>query len=167
MTSMATDISPIFGLPLVGMIEIATLIVAVAILVSASVTGYFSLENIRQTKTAIERQAKIDSARLSLELLESWSETKYPKFTAFVDRLYENNVREGDPQIPQYLNELESIAILWEEGVITENHVKQFFVGDLKAIRACKPVADYLKENCTGTTYAKLWKLYQKTADWD
>ena len=160
---MVTDISPIFGLSLVSMVEW----VAIAIFVSVAVTSGLSYWNIRQTKKTMEQQAKIDSARLSLQLLESWSETKYPKFAAFADRLYENNVKGDEAEIPQYLNELESIAILWEEGAITENHVEQFFGGDLKAISDCKPVCDYMKENRRGTTYGSLWKLHQKAAKWD
>ena len=65
---MVTEINPVFELTLVGMVEW----IAIAIFISASLTGSFSLWSIRRNKKQLETQNKIASANLIMELHEPW-----------------------------------------------------------------------------------------------
>ena len=65
---MVTEISPVFGMTLVGIAEW----IAIAIFISASLTGSFSLWSILQNKKQLETQNKIASANLVMELHEPW-----------------------------------------------------------------------------------------------
>ena len=103
----------------------------------------------------------MDSAKLSLKILETWSENKHPKFTGFLDRLERSKVTKDDPDINLFLDEFENIAVFRKDGTLTKTHVREFFSTNLKQIRDNPVILDYLNElekNCS-PLYANLRAL--------
>ena len=139
---MVTDISPIFGLPLVGLVDIATFVGVGAIAAS----GVIAYVIYRGNKAQLEQQKKVNSATLALKILENWSESKHPRFTGFLDRLERSEVTKNDPDMDMFLDEFENIAIFWKDGTLTETHVNEFFGTNLEQISANPVTKDYLKD---------------------
>ena len=155
---MVTEISPIFGMSVTTLIEIATIIGAAVGIGSACIIAWV----IRNSNRALLRQhKKMDSAKLSLKILETWSESKHPKFTGFLDRLERSKVTKDDPDINLFLDEFENIAVFRKDGTLTKTHVREFFSTNLKQIRDNPAIRDYLndlEENCS-PLYANLRAL--------
>ena len=156
---MATDISQTFGLTLLELMEIMTVVAGIG---SSCVAVVVLFVHLRQHKI----QIRATSADLALKMLEYWSESRYPDFAEFIERLHASKVAEDDPKIPLFLGALEEVAIFWKEGTITDNHVKEFFGPDLRGILKNDPVHNYLKERHKGSTYANLWELLGKSRGW-
>ena len=155
-TSMVTDISPIFGLTLLELVEWVTIMAPV---ISAMAVGALLLIHYRQHGL----QQRLISAQLSLKMLEHWEDDKHKNFADFMERVANSEVEEDNPYIGNYLSVWEEIAVLCNEGTITKNHRKEFFEPDLKAMHDNTVVCGYLKKKHTKTTYHNLWKLMEKT----
>lgn len=156
---METQIIPIFGLDLVVMIESGVMIGAIIGLVGAiviAVTIYFINNKL------LQQRKKMDSAELSLKLLEYWERKKHEDFSDMVELVSECKVKEHDPKIKHYLGIWEDIAVFCNEGMIIECHRKEFFDADLRMIRNNKVVFGYLKKKHTETIYSNLWELMEK-----
>ena len=69
--------------------------------------------------------------------------------------------------IPRFLGALEEVAIFWKEGTIIDNHIKEFFGTELKAISKNEPVIRRLEEKRKEGVYANLWELYKKPEIWE
>ena len=124
--------------------------IAIAILISASVTGGFSLWSIRrsnaQVSKQLETQNKIASAQLAWKILEYWREKKHERFTDFLEKLHRSEINKNDSIIPVTLTIFEDIAVLWREGTLTDNHVKEFFGNPLRDIRESRIMQDRIKK---------------------
>ena len=156
MTSMATDISPIFGMSLLGLVELIAIIPMII-----SIGAVLALMFIHRNQHGL--QQRLVSAQLSLKMLEYWDPLKHGDFANFVELVSNSEVGEDDHYIGNYLSVWEEIAVLCNEGTITENHRKEFFEPDLQAIRDNTAVCSYLQEKHTKTTYHNLWELMEKT----
>ena len=149
---MITDISPIFGLPLLGLMEILTILAGVgSIIIAVAIL----IVHIRQHRL----QVKIASAHLSLKMLEFWKSTVDPDFAIFADKMQRKEVDEGNPTIHGFLEALEEVAIFWKEGTITTNHIKEFFKPELETIPRNDPVMRRLKEKREEGAYERLCEL--------
>ena len=149
---MVTDISPIFGLTLLDLMGILTVVAGVGSLIIA---GAIIVVHIRQHGL----QVKIASAHLSLKMLGFWTWSVDKGFAKFADKMHAGTVKEGENGIQQYLDILEEIATFWKEGTITYNHVKEFFKPELETIPKNEPVMLFLKEKEKEGAYGNLGEL--------
>ena len=122
------DISPVFGMYLTALIDTTTITALVA-------SGMVAIAIYVANWKLLKQQKKLNSAELSLKILETWSERKHPKFTGFLDRLECSEVTKDDQDINLFLDEFENIAIFRKEGTLTKTHVWEFFSTNLKQIR--------------------------------
>lgn len=122
------------------------------------------IHGLRQRK-----QTKIDSARLSMELMRPWKNS--PAFIDFLGRMHDSHIDENDEDlIRETLILLEEIAILWKEGTLTENHVKEFFGTIIKDIKNNKIMMKYfevLREENPNYYYVNLAKLFKASKKWN
>ena len=167
--SLVTDISQIFGMSLVGMVDIATVIGAAvggigSAIIIAKVIHNSNVKLLEHHKDLLRQQRTVNSAELSLKILESWSERKNPKFTGFLDRLENSTVPENDQDMELFLDVFENIAVFWKEGTLTETHVNEFFSTNLKQIRDNPITSGYLDdlERQNSPLYASLRTLLKK-----
>lgn len=116
-----------------------------------------------------KKQTKIDSARLSMELLRPWKNS--PAFIDFLRRVRSSQINNNDEVlIRRTLVLFEEIAILWKEGTLTENHVKEFFGADIKDIENNDLMTEYFKElrkENPNYYYVNLAKLFKASKKWD
>ena len=156
------DISPIC-MSLVGVIEFLVAIAGVA-----AGCGSFAVAWIIRQVNNRQHQIQINSASasLALRMREDWSVSRNPQFAKFIGLFHDSKVKAGDDRIRQLLNIMETIAVFWKEGTITEKHVRELFGTDLRDIRKNKPVYDQLKEKYEEGRYANLWKLVKKSEKW-
>ena len=165
---MATDISPVFGLTLLEFLDaatIASICVAIGIFGSIVANVILSRKDRLQTKEHAERTHQAESARLALKMQEAWSETKYPKFAKFIDKLYASEpIDADDPNIRRFLGELETVAIFWDEKTMLESHVREFFLEDLKLVNRNDHLRNRVKTKHEedSRTYEHLVKLLKK-----
>ena len=161
----ATEISLIFSLTLVEMVELAvfvgaavgigsSLIIARAICksnkalleqqkkASKDMLNQHDMGNweiLQQQKKAsqdmLNQQKIINSAKLVLHFLKYWEDEKHQGFQDFLIDLHKSKIRKGEPAIGSVLLIFEDIAILWREKTLTDNHVKEFFGNALRDIR--------------------------------
>ena len=179
MISLITEISPIFGLSLLELLEIAPILISIAILVSAAMTGIFSYKSIKQSKAQmiesraqvteqLKLQNKIASAQLAWKLLEYWRDKKHSEFTDFMEELYNSKVNKDEPRIADVLQIFEDIAVFWDDKSLTENHTKEFFGHPLRIIRESQIMQDRIKSASADSDfiYANLRPLLEKTVEW-
>ena len=117
---MATDISPIFGISLLELVEwitIIPMIISIGV-VLALVLIYRSQHGLQQ---------RLVSAQLSLKMLEYWDDSKHKDFADLVELIPLSKVKEDDPRIGSYLSIWEEIAVFCNEKTITNTHMKEFF----------------------------------------
>ena len=166
--SLVTDISPMLGLMLVGMVD-ATLIVAAAILVSAAITGYYSAKSIKkmqaqmkQTKTAMEQQVKINSA---LMLLKMDKVMRAKRFKEVWDYIYDEGKEPDEVTLERYLNNLNTFANLQKEEVITKGHMMEAYRNLIVFLWENSHVIEFVarKREQYGTElYRSLERLYKE-----
>lgn len=70
-------------------------------------------------------------------------------------------IRKDDSDLIDYLNIWEEIAVFYNEGTITDNHLEKLFGTDLKAIHDNVLVYHYFKTEYT-KEYNNLWELINK-----
>lgn len=157
------DISPVFGLTLVGTVEFVGIAAGLGSFVVALAIWYGNRRNH-------EIQINTASANLALKLRKSWSRVKDKDFAEFVRLLHNENAEaEADnPMIGRFLNALEKVAILMDDGVMTKLHVKEFFGRDLQAIHKeeNKVVFEQLDKDRKDGAYAHLWNLVCIAKKW-
>ena len=165
MALMVTDISPIFGMSLTALIEMATIIGAAVGIGSAGIIARV----IRNSNRALLRQQKkMDSAKLVWDLSIPWSNDE--KFKRFLDDLLDPAVTKYDlDQTYASLELFETIAIVWKSGLLQEFHMRASFSSNLRSIRMDKFIQDLIakeqKEN--PRTYMYLMMLLEKSKEWD
>lgn len=159
---MITEISPIFGLSLLELVEILDIIAAFS---AGIVAGAILFVHRRQHNL----QIKANSADLVTRIREDWSMSRNPDFAEFLKKLGNKSVEDGDQMIPRFVRVLEKVAIFADEGTITENHVREFFGGNLRHVTGNKPVHEYLKNEWEKPCphFTKLQKLLEKSQRWD
>ena len=119
---MPTDISPVFGITLLEFLNaaiIASIGVAIGIFGSIAANVWLSSMDRKQTKDHIRQTHQVESARLALELLQSWSKTNYPEFGKFIDRLHAPKpIAANDPNIQRFLGELDRGHLLGRKDIV-------------------------------------------------
>ena len=115
------------------------------------------------------QHVKATSADITKWMLERWSERNDPRFREFRNLLATSKVEKFDEDLPQFLFLVEEIAIFWEEGMITDDHVKMFFGITLKHTSTNQGVWEYLNEESEKGTrhFPSLRKLLEKASKWD
>ena len=158
-----TDISPVFGLTLVGTVEFVGIAAALGSFVVALVIW-------RGNRKNHEIQINTASANLTLKLRKSWSRIEDPEFAKFVRLLHEETekVDVGNQMIGRFLNALEKVAIFRDGEAMIDLHVKEFFGRDLQAIHKeeNKAVYDQLVKDRKDGAYAHLWDLVHIAKKW-
>lgn len=116
-----------------------------------------------------KQQTKIDSAKISMDLLIPWR--KNDTFTNFLEDISNSTIRPGNENmIRETLGQFENIAVLWKDGVLTENHVKEFFGANLKDIQANTVMMTYfykIRNKNPNYFYVNLAELFKKYQSWD
>ena len=136
-------------------------VVAGAIILSVVVTSIWSGLNLRQSKKQVtaqlERQSKIDSARLLTDLREH---LKRQDFAQITDKLYGENLSDDDDdQLERYLNHLDMIAVYWEDDLLEKRHIKEVLGGLFLKVKEDKNIQDFMKEQ-DKDLYKPLKNLY-------
>ena len=165
MIPVVTEISPIFGLTLVGMVEIAVFVGA-AVGIGSSLIIAWVIH--RRNKELLEQQKIINSAKLTWHFLEFWRDIKHDKLMDFLDRLHRSEIKKDDPLIGVAVTLYESIAIFCREGTLIENHVKEFFGNSLVDMRDNEVIQDYIKDGVKDEDDAlmNLQDLFRKSRKW-
>ena len=159
------EISPVFDVTLVEMVEISvfvgaavgigsSLIIACAIrksnkalLKQQEKTSFGMLrQQEKASRDMLEQQKTINSAKLALHFLEYWKDAKHKGFQEFLKKLHQDKISKDDSASLVILTIFEDIAILWYEGTLTDNHVKEFFGNPLRDIRDSKIMQDRIKK---------------------
>lgn len=164
-SGLEADISPILGLTLVGMIELATIVGAVTGIV-ASVIVAFTVH--RSNKAHLAQRRKVDSAVLVRDLHSPWRNNE--KFKTFLSKLNDPKVvKYDDTEMEGLLNRFESIASFWADKTLVDYHVKSLFSANLKAIRTDKCIQDYMKKSrsVNPNCFSYLAKLLERSEEWD
>lgn len=155
---MITEISPIFGLNLLSILEILTII-----------TGFSSLVVAVAILYTYTGQKKIASANLVVKYLEPW--TKDKQFGDMILKLEKPNAQfTNENQVHSMLSKFEDIAILWKDKTLTKTHVREFFGRDIIRINTNESVMkflnDYNKED-PAHNYNNLKKLLNNSKKWE
>jgi len=154
---LEAEISKHSGLFLVEAVEIAVIIASGIAALGLIVTMFRA-----------DKQSKIDSASLILELLQPW---RKPDFQQLLHQMVDPKTTEYDEsKLEQFLNHLESIAIFRKDKTLTENHVKEFFGENLKIVRDDKFIQAYMKKYIDKNPkyfFVNLTELIEKVEEWD
>ena len=165
-----SQISPIFGLGLLELVELITLLVmtvpAAASLVIAWVIWLTNNKNIKQQQKQLEQQQKsldqqkkIDSARLAWELYYDWRVSG--QFSdEMLPSLVNGTLKEVD-DIDLILERFANIASFWKEGTLTKYHMMEFFSPNLEQMVTNDAVLNRLRElrKKDNEMYSTLWSL--------
>ena len=74
-------------------------------------------------KKQLDRQAKIDSARLSMDMIEAIRDEYFRRFTS---QLYgDGGPYEDEELMERFLNHVDKICGYHEEGIITSRHMEE------------------------------------------
>ena len=159
---MVTEISPVFGMSLIALIETATMAALVSGGMVAGVVLFINYLLLRQRQ-------KIDSINLALKLYEYWDESKWPTFANFIDKLKNSKVAETDKAFISSLDRFEEIALCSEIGALQDEHVKELFNGNLRHLRHDPVIQGYLKrlDDANSPVHTKLRRLLKKAEQWD
>ncbi len=168
---MVTEISPIFGLSLLELLEVATIAIPFAIAGSAIVTGFFSWRSIQQSNKQVTEQMKsqhkVSSATLIDNLLETWRVDT--PFTRTLDKLSDPNAEFEEERVYEVLDEYESLAVLYVDETLDKNHVRQFFGRGIVQINANhqikKILSDYNNDD-PNNNYTNLMILLTDSEKW-
>ena len=150
------EISRLTGLFLVEVVEIAvSLGIGIATL-SLVVTAYNT-----------NKQNKVSSANLILEILKPWRKDPFKKL---LGEMMDAQITQYDEsQLEEFLNQLETIAIFWKDGTLTDNHVKEFFGVNLKIVRDDAFIQKYMNNWITKNPdyyFVNLKELIKKVNKW-
>ena len=144
------------------MMEFFTIVAACG---SCAVAGAILGVNYRQHKL----QVKVASAQLAWKILEYWRDEKHEGFQKYMRLVHRSRINVKDSAILVVLSIFEDIAVLWKEGSLTDNHVKQFFGNPLRDIRDNAIMQDRIKEESKSEPdfiLANLRALLQETVKW-
>ena len=132
---MITEISPIFGLNLLGIMEILMVIAGF---------GSFGVAFVIW-RTHIG-QKKIASANLIYKYKGAWRVDR--DFTDFLDKIRNPDMEVDRKDLVVYstIDHFEDIAILWHEKVLDFNQVKEFFGTDLANIKHNASMMELIEE---------------------
>lgn len=115
----------------------------------------------------LTKQSKVSSANLILKLLKPWRETEFKEFLV---KIGNHSLTKGDEtMLEEFLNQLESISIFWKDGTINENHIKEFFGTNIKAVRDDKFIQSYMKiwvDKKPDYYFVNLRELIKKVDGW-
>lgn len=138
-------------------------IIAVGALVGIGIALCTLVKNYHQTK----KQTKVESANLILRLKEPWKNTKFKKF---LRKLQTNDTEYiSEIEIEEFLNQLEDIAIFYNDNTLTENHVKEFFGVNFKKINENTHVTkiyNKFRDLSPHYTYININRLLEKIDKW-
>lgn len=161
-----------FGIEAIFGIDAATLtdwiaISTIASGIAAALGIMFSTYTIIKSRYENKHQNKVSSANLILDLLTPWRKEDFQKF---IDQINDPNITQYDEgKLEKFLNQLEDIATFWKDGTLTDEHVKEFFGANLKAVRDDQFIRAFLKKwNDKNPKYyfVNLLKLIEKVKDW-
>ena len=148
--------------------------VMIAILISTIVNAELSKrsrqqteKSIEQTKEAMEREVKVNSARLIRDIHAPWRDDD--KFKKLLARIRKHEMDYTPDEIDRFLNKFDGIAMFWDDGTLTEPHVRSLFGANLRWIRndACiyLHMENARKEH--PRTFSYLVKLLEQSKKWD
>ena len=162
---MVTEISPVFGMSLVALIETATIIGAVVGISSGGiVAGVVYYVN----KRLLNQQKKVESARMIRELSGPWRNNA--EFKEFLQNLNNPQVTAYDSRmVDKVLNHFDLIATLSEDGILTEFHVRSLFSANLATMRSDTFILNHITEaqKIKPRTFKYIQTLFEQSKKWD
>ncbi len=147
---LETQISPIFGLTLIHLVEVLTIIS----LLGVFLTGFFLYMSYK-------KQSKTTSADISLRLIETVRRTE---FRDTISKIKENKKTEYS-DIRRVLNHYEYLAYFEKDGILDYSHVLHQHGGTLNMLYKNKQVMDVFNSERQGNTqfvYVNLSNLFIK-----
>ena len=151
MSLMVTDISPILGLNVLEVLEMIAIGTSIALPVAIGISIWVNFKMARRQESRyndqIEKQAKIDSARLLIELREQMKRD----FKGVTDKLYDGKSSEcDDVELERYLNHLDMIATYHEDGMLEYKHIKEVLGGLFRRVETDGYMQDFMHEKSEG-----------------
>ena len=123
---LETQISPIFGLTLIGLLEL----VAIAAIVGVGIATI----SLIITAISSRKQAKVKSAELLLQFLQRLRDDDFRITIRFIfDGTKSDNWNES-LEIEKLLNHFEYIAALHKDGTLDMSQIREFFGSNLRMI---------------------------------
>ena len=124
---LETQISPIFGLTLMGLLEP----VAIAAIVGVGIATI----SLIVTALSSRQQAKVKSAELLLQFLQRLRDDDFRITVKFIfDGTKPDNWNES-LEVEKLLNHFEYIAALYKDGTLDISQIREFFGSNLKMIK--------------------------------
>ena len=139
-----------------------------AIIVSIAINIWLARRQESRYNTQMERQTKVDSAKLTHKLLGAWRTKGW-----FTNLLYKIRDPDAVPdEIGAYaaLDLFENIAVWWSDGTLDERHVKEFFgtsLNDARNNHAMMNFMDTLRNKDSEHYYVNLAKLLDRVKEWN
>lgn len=134
--------------------EIGVIILAILTLCGSVVIAYaiwYTNKNtnktlVQQHKEILDRQVRVESARLILTLREAFEKDEHLQRAAII---IANHTSFEKPENlewvrTRYLNQLSSITALYYDGTLVEHHVRGYFGSTLNELGAHKETVEYL-----------------------
>ena len=118
--------------------------VAIAIFISVAVTGTLSTISIWHIRREGNRQARLNSMHTLKELDTMLKERRFKIVEAYI---YGNSAAEpNDDLLERYLNNLDTYAVYWEEGLLTKKHITESYRGLLIKVRNNTHIQNFMKK---------------------
>lgn len=100
-------------------------------------------------KSQLAQQAKIDSARLSIEMVSMLHSNHYREF---MDLLYSQDGVNLDwtstkEEMERFLNHVDKICGFYEEELITKRHMEENHINLIKKLKGDKVVVKYMNDH--------------------
>lgn len=122
---MLMELSPIFGLTLIGLVELISIIG----LMGVFLTGFFLW-------LQYHKQSKATSADISLRMIDT---IRRDEFRSTINKIKDNKNAEHT-EIRRVLNHYEYLASFEKDGILDYEHVKHQHGGNLNMLRKSKMV---------------------------
>ena len=124
----------------------------------AVVSMIFSAKSLWDSSKNTEKQTKINSARLSLELIKRVRDKDFAKI---VDDIFDKKSKNCNQiTLERFLNHFDMMAKFHEENLIDIDHIKQIYGGLLQKIRDDEHIQEKIKKD--NELYQPLIRLYNK-----
>ena len=170
---MVTDISPILGLNILGILEIIAIWASIALPVAIGLSIWVNFKMARNQESRyndqIERQTKVDSANLVYKLQGAWRAGG--KFTDLLNKIRDPDaVLDPDKdEVYPALDLFEDIAVLWNDKTLDDLHVKEFFGTNLANVKNNHSMMGFLeseREKNPDYYYCNLARLLDRVEEW-
>ena len=166
---MVTEISPIFGLSLLSLIEWVAIVISSSVAVTGALSWWNTHQSNNRMNKQLESQNKIASANMITKYLKHWEESGlFGKMILKLEDTDKEFTDKGDMDF--MLATFEDLAILWKDKTLTDTHIREFFGRDIVRIGANKSIMKHVNEyhqKDIANNYNNLVELIKKSKSWN